>query len=106
MRFAVTGTAPDGVGHDDAIRQAVKNSALGLLSGTDLSDKLKINYFDASGHPTGKNAGGNTVVVSVEDYETPLIFGNPLYPLTGAIRLQTSAVGLMEPFPTAPPRTL
>lgn len=102
IRFAITGATLPGLGHDDSIKTVVTERSLGMLVGR--ADKIAIEYFDSNGDPTALNSGGNTIVVSVKDYELPVIAWAPLYPLTGPLTVEVSAVDKLEPFRTAPPR--
>ena len=109
VRFAILGQAPEGVGHDSAIKDVVSKNALGLLNTEEALDRVAIEYFlpDCSGSDcsSGNNSASNIVVVSVRNYPiTPI---GPLLRGAGAININVAAIDKMEPFPgTPPPRSL
>ena len=107
VRFAITGQTLNGplgpLGQDEVIKDAVVANAWPFLA--DASDRaaIKIEYFLADGTPTNNNAARNVVVVSVEDYQVPLMVAAPIFPLPNLVSFNVSAVDKVEPFPGAPP---
>jgi len=102
-RFSVTGRVRNGLGHVDSIKSVVRENAGGLLSYPNAADDIHVEFYDESGNLTTRNDGGNTVVVSVRDFELPIIsvipdFGLPKDPLD----IEVSAVQKLEPYATPP----
>ena len=99
-RFAVVGTAKQGMTHDESIKDVVKSYSLGLVEGQE--SKIKIRYFEPDGSgETSANDAGNVVTVSVEDYEVPRLA--PLLWASDPLQIAVTAVDRMEPFPHTPP---
>jgi hypothetical protein len=100
-RFATTAQTIDGLGHDDSIREFIRQRSIGLLSQSDLS-KISIQYYGPDGiFPVSENAAGNLVKISLRNHQiTPVAaFMRSHYPIS----LATTAVDVMEPFDGAPP---
>ena len=104
VRFAITGSVLTGLQHNASIKQTVKNNSAGLLSGAGMDEKIVIEYFDEAGNPPSgvANEGGNTVVVSVQDYNLKLLFALPTFGLGSAGTVQVSAVDKLEPYAIPP----
>lgn len=104
VRYAITGRIIDGLGHDDSIREIVRQNSLGLLGTEEELERIQVEYFLPAcdtGCGTGNNGAGNIVVVSVD--ELPI---EPLVSLMGLVdsyAITVAAVDKMEPFPGAPP---
>ena len=104
-RYAITGQTTPPFGQDDSIRQVVKANAFGLLNSAPAS-AITVEYSAADGSgPTGSNAAGTIVVVSVLNFTPDAIA--PLFGFQYPISLSVRAVDKVEPFPgAAPARTL
>ncbi|HVT95628.1 MAG TPA: TadE/TadG family type IV pilus assembly protein [Bryobacteraceae bacterium] len=110
VRYAVTGqtgTSPKGValGQVASIQQVVQQESMGFL--TDAS-KISVQFFTPGTNPptacpsttAGCNAGGNLVVVSVQNFTV-----NPFAPLLrngSPVTFTVSAGDLLEPAATPP----
>lgn len=102
-RYSVTGRVRTGMGHVDSIKSVVKENAAGLLNYQNSADDIYVEFYDESGAKTARNDGGNTVVVSIRDFELPVIsvipdFGLPKDPLD----IEVSAVQKLEPYAIPP----
>lgn len=79
-RYAVTSQTESGLGHLASIQAKVVDSAMGFLASSADQAKIQIRFYDANTLTEltglGSNAGGNLVVVSVENFEL-----RPLVPL-------------------------
>jgi Flp pilus assembly protein TadG len=104
-RYAVTSQTSGSLGHVDSIRQVVQRNAAGFLSTTAEYEKIHVTFFRADTQQqltgAGSNAGGNLVVVSVDDYTirpmVPLV--RPGTPLSFSVRagdkLESSPRGIV-----------
>jgi Flp pilus assembly protein TadG len=72
LRYAITYQTSPGMGHDESIREVVKNNALGFLNsvnGTENPCKICIRYYDPSTLAfTNANSPGNVIEVAVENH--------------------------------------
>ncbi len=105
VRYAITAQTSGGLGHDQSIKNVVRLNSAGVLSVADEA-LIGINYFlpsCSSGCATMNNGPGNLVIVSVDDYEIPVV--GPLSGLgaNGPLNITVSAVDKMEPYTGAPP---
>lgn len=105
VRYAITARTQTGLGHDQSIKNVVRVSSAGVLSVAD-EEKIQISYFlpaCTSSCETLVNGPGNLVVVSVQDYEIPIV--GPISGLgaDGPLSISVTAVDKMEPFTGAPP---
>ena len=100
-RYATTAQTMDGMGHDDSIREFIRQRSIGLLSSSDL-DKISIQYYTPDGSTeVNENAAGNLVKISLNGhYFTPL---GAFMRSNAPISLDTTNVDVMEPFEGAPP---
>lgn len=103
-RYAITGATKGGLGHDASIRQRVMVASGGLIPPAQADSLIEIEYFDQSGAPSTENTGGNTIVLSVNDFSIPWLVAAPLSPLGDGISVSVSAVDRLENFRTPPPR--
>lgn len=105
VRYAITAQVQAGQGHDQSIKNVIRTNSAGVLSVED-EELININYFlpaCSSGCETQSNGPGNIVVVSVDEYEIPVV--GPLSGLgaKGPLLISVSAVDKMEPYSGAPP---
>lgn len=103
-RYAITGQTLAGTGQDASIRQVITRNTAGLLSSAQAASLVTINYFDQAGAATASNAGGNTVVVSVNSYPIPLLVPAPVSFAGQPIAVSTQAVARLEPYTNPPAR--
>lgn len=105
-RFAVTSQTLPGLGHVASIREVVRQSSMGFISSSQVGI-IQVQFYNpdtlqpVSG--TGSNAGGNLVIVEVENFEVrPLI---PFVRSSEPIRFSVRAADRMEasPMGIAPP---
>ena len=104
VRYAITGATKGALGHDASIRQKVMIASGGLIKPAQADSLIKIEYFDQSGAATTENAGGNTIVLRVQDFPIPWLVAAPISPVGDGISVSVSAVDRLENFRTAPPR--
>jgi Flp pilus assembly protein TadG len=104
IRFAITGRTLGSFGHDASIKQVIRNRAGGVLSEEQADDLITIQYYDPSGVATTANTGGNTVVLTVNNYPVPMLTGSALSWTGSAITVSAKAVGRQEPYPNPPDR--
>jgi Flp pilus assembly protein TadG len=104
VRFAITGRTLGSSGHDASIKEVIRTRAGGVLSRDQADDLITIQYYDPSGAATTANAGGNTVVLSVNNYPVPILTGSALSWTGGGISVSARAVGRQEPYPNPPTR--
>jgi hypothetical protein len=105
-RFAVTSQTLPGMGHAASIREVVRRNSMGFISPSQAAAIQVIFYSPdtlqvVSG--AGSNAGGNIVVVALENFEVrPLI---PFVRSSEPIRFSVRAADRMEasPYGIAPP---
>lgn len=102
-RFAVTSQTLSGMGHVPSIREVVRQNSMGFIHSS-MINNIQVNFY----HPetlqmlagNGSNAGGNLVVVAVEDFEVrPLIpfvrSGDPIrFSVRAADRMEASPLGI------------
>jgi Flp pilus assembly protein TadG len=104
-RYAVTYQTASGMGHDASIKDVVKSSAMGFLSSSAASTKIKIRYYNPDTLvETAANAPGNLVEVSVEGYQWGWLA--PLFRTSTPLTITTRSSDRMEGLPgglTAPP---
>lgn len=103
-RYAMTGQTISGLGQDASIRQVVSRNTAGILSQAQASTMVTIEFFDATGAPTASNAGGNTVVISVNNYPIPLLVPAPITYAGMPMTVSAQAVARLEPYTTPPAR--
>jgi hypothetical protein len=103
-RYAITGATKTGLGHDDSIRERIIAASGGLIDTAQADTLVHIDYFDQSGVATAENAGGNTLVLSIQDFPIPWLVAGPLQPLGDGIMVSVSTVERLENFRTPPPR--
>lgn len=106
-RYAVTSQTLSGMGHVASIREVVRRNSMGFISGSQM-DSIQVRFYSAdtlqllSG--AGSNAGGNLVVVAVENFEVrPLI---PFVRSADPIRFSVRAGDRMEASPLGIPPQL
>ncbi len=104
VRFAITGRTLGGAGHDASIKQVIRTRAGGVLSETQADELISIQYYDPSGAATTSNTGGNTIVLSVNNYPVPILTSSALSWTGGAISVSAKAMGRQEPYPNPPAR--
>lgn len=104
VRFAITGRTLGSDGHDDSIKEVIRRRAGGVLSEEQADDLITIQYYDPSGVATASNSGGNTVVLTVNNYPVPMLTGSALSWAGEAITVSAKAVGRQEPYPNPPAR--
>ncbi len=70
-RYAITFQTMQGLGQDDSIKQVVARNAMGLVSTSDTTQHIFVNYYSTSDLTTpisgGGNSPGNLVEVSVQN---------------------------------------
>jgi Flp pilus assembly protein TadG len=103
-RYAITGQIIGTSGQDDSIRQVISRNTAGMLSVAEAATMVTIDYFDQAGAPTASNAGGNTVVISVNNYPIPLMVPAPVSFAGQPIAISAQAVARLEPFTNPPAR--
>ena len=103
-RYGITGQTAGGLGHDASIRARVVEQSAGLIKPLLADSLVKLDYYDASGVPTASNAGGNTLVVTVDEFPVPILGAMPVTLVPSGIKVTVNAVGRMEPIPTPPAR--
>lgn len=103
-RYAITGQTKSGLGHDASIRSVVVDGSVGLVDSTDADAMISIQYFDQQGNPTPFNQGGNTIVLTVNNYPIPWLVPLPLSAVGDGFDVTVSSVDRLEPFPTPPLR--
>ena len=104
VRYAVTYQTGDGMGHDDSIRSAVQDNAMGFLSGEDALDLVTIRYYDPlTLLEVPGNDPGNLIEVSVENYSWGWL--GPLLRSATPIQMTARSSDRMEGLPggTSPP---
>lgn len=104
IRFAITGRTLGSDGHDASIKEVIRRRAGGVLSEEQADDLITIQYYDPSGVATAVNAGGNTIVLTVNNYPVPMLTGSALSWAGEAITVSAKAVGRQEPYPNPPAR--
>ena len=108
VRFAMTGRTFPGSGHDASIKLVIKERSGGLLTAQQASELIGIDYYTPegldAGSGAGSNAGGNTVVLSVNDYPVPTLMSSVLTLAGGPLTVSARAVGRQEPYPYPPAR--
>lgn len=109
VRFAMTGRVIPGTsGHDASIKQVIRRRTAGLLTQAQADQLVSIQYYTPSGvnagSGTGSNAGGNTVVLTVNDFPVPTLASSALTWVGGPISVSARAVGRQEPYPNPPAR--
>jgi len=92
VRYAVTSQTSGSLGQVDSIKQAVQSQAMGLLSTSDLSSYVTVDFYTVSSNPptkvtgTGANAAGNLVIVGVSAWPfkplAPVLHSGASIPLT------------------------
>lgn len=107
-RFAVTSQTMSGLGHLDSIREVMRQNSMGFISPAQAASVVQVYFFSpdtlqpVSG--TGSNAGGNLVIVAVENFEVrPLI---PFVRSADPIRFSVRAADRMEASPMGIPPNL
>lgn len=103
-RYAITGQTLAGSGQDASIRQVITRNTAGILSAAQAASLVTINYFDQAGAPTSSNAGGNTVVISVNNFPIPLLVPAPVSFAGQPIAVSAQAVARLEPYTIPPAR--
>ena len=104
VRFAMTGRTLGALGHDASIKEVIRSRSGGVLSQSQADALITIQYFDPSGTATAVNAGGNTIVLAVNNYPVPMLTGTALSWVTTPISVSARAVGRQEPYPNPPAR--
>lgn len=104
VRFAITGRTLNTLVHDDSIREVIRTRSAGVLSQTQAENLITIQYYDPSGAATAANAGGNTVVLAVNNYPVPMLTASALSWISSPISVSARAVGRQEPYPNPPTR--
>lgn len=104
IRFAITGRTLGTSGHDDSIKQVIRNRSGGILSEEQADDLISIQYYDPAGVATALNAGGNTIVLAINGYPVPMLTGTALSWVGAPIAVSAKAVGRQEPYPNPPAR--
>jgi Flp pilus assembly protein TadG len=104
VRYAITGGVETGLGHDASIRQRVMEASAGLIKPAQADAMIHIEYYDQAGVATTENAGGNTIVLSVQDFPIPWLVAAPISPLGNGIAVSVNAVDRLENFRTPPAR--
>lgn len=105
-RFAVTSQTLTGMGHIASIREVVRRNSMGFIGVSQLNN-IQVRFYNpetlqpVSG--PGSNAGGNLVIVAVENFEVrPLV---PLVRSSDPIRFSVRAADRMEASPMGIPPT-
>ncbi|GIU79982.1 MAG: hypothetical protein KatS3mg005_3220 [Bryobacteraceae bacterium] len=105
-RFAVTSQTLTGMGHIASIREVVRRNSMGFIGEPQLNN-IQVRFYNpetlqpVSG--PGSNAGGNLVIVAVENFEVrPLV---PLVRSADPIRFSVRAADRMEASPMGIPPT-
>jgi hypothetical protein len=109
VRYAITYQTLDGqTGHDDSIKEVVKQSAMGFLHEEENLEKVKIRYYEPDNlGEVQQNAPGNLVEVSIEGYTwgwMALLMRN-----ASPLQITTRSADRMEGLPpgaSPPPRTI
>ena len=106
-RYAVTAQTQGALGQLASIRKVVQDNAMGFLASADDYGKINVTFYRADTLApvigTGSNAGGNLVVVSVDNYSLrPLIpLLRPSSPIIFTVRagdkLEASPGGIPPP---------
>src|SRR5690606_23869731 len=105
VRYAMTGrTLTPSTGHDASIKEVIRNRSGGILTEDQAADLITIQYYDPAGVATSENTGGNTIVLTVNDYPVPMLTGSALSWVGGGITVTAKAVGRQEPYPNPPSR--
>jgi Flp pilus assembly protein TadG len=104
VRFAITGRTLPSMGHDDSIKEVIRTRTGGLLTAEQADALITIQYYDPAGVATAQNAGGNTVVLAVNNYPVPMLTAAALSWVSGPISVSARAVGRQEPYPNPPTR--
>jgi len=104
VRFAMTGRVLGTSGHDASIKQVIRARAGGVLSQAQADSLITIEYYNPAGVATAINSGGNTVVLSVNNFPVPLLVGPGVSWTGGAMSVSAKAVGRQEPYPNPPVR--
>lgn len=105
-RFAVTSQTLTGMGHIASIREVVRRNSMGFIGESQLNN-IQVRFYNpetlqpVSG--PGSNAGGNLVIVAVENFEVrPLV---PLVRSSDPIRFSVRSADRMEASPMGIPPT-
>jgi Flp pilus assembly protein TadG len=107
-RFAVTSQTISGMGHLASIQEVVRQNSMGFISPAQAASVVQVRFYNpetlqpVSG--AGSNAGGNLVIVAVENFEVrPLI---PFVRSADPIRFSVRAADRMEASPMGIPPSL
>jgi Flp pilus assembly protein TadG len=105
-RFAVTSQTLGGMGHLASIREVVRQNSMGFITPAQAAS-IQVTFYNPDTLQVmtgaGSNAGGNIVVVAVENYQVrPLI---PFVRSADPIQFSVRAADRMEasPYGIAPP---
>jgi len=107
-RFAVTSQTLESMGHLASIRDVVRQNSMGFISAAQASSVVQVRFYNPDTlqqmHGAGSNAGGNLVIVAVENFEVrPLI---PFVRSADPIRFSVRAADRMEASPMGIPPNL
>jgi Flp pilus assembly protein TadG len=104
IRFAITGRVLSGSGHDASIKEVIRRRAGGILTTQQATNLITIQYYNPLGVATSSNAGGNTIVLTVNNFPVPMLTGQALSWVGKPITVSAKAVGRQEPYPNPPTR--
>jgi Flp pilus assembly protein TadG len=107
-RFAVTSQTISGMGHLASIQEVVRQNSMGFISPAQAASVVQVRFYNPDTlqqvHGAGSNAGGNLVIVAVENFEVrPLI---PFVRSADPIRFSVRAADRMEASPMGIPPNL
>jgi Flp pilus assembly protein TadG len=100
VRYGITGDTPAGTCQDDAVKNVVKQNAIGFLNSATAAATIHVHFTDPASGARADNSPLNIIEVSVEGYQyTPLA----LYQRSGAPRIWARAFDVMERYPGSHP---
>lgn len=101
VRYAITSQTQTGLGQDASIKAVVQQNAMGLLSGTNGTSLVSVQYYLPNTLTlvtgAGSNVGGNLVEVSITGYSLPPL--GPVLRNPTALSLSAQAWDRMEGSP-------
>ena len=102
VRYAITGATSGPLGHLGSIRNAVVENSGGLIDAQDADTMVEVHFYDQNANQTTSNAGGNTVVVRVQNYPIPVMVPAILAFVPEGVQVSANAVDRLEPYTTPP----
>ena len=104
-RYAITGSTQGGAGQVGSVKKVIKDNSAGLINDANVDSYVLVEFHDSAGAKVtgaGANAGGNTVVVGINNYPIPTLISPLLSWVPDALTVSAASVGRLEPYTTAP----